>query len=52
MKLEFTHLVKVDNADSVNISLALLPPVKDVFWCPEHTLTMKNVEVAIYGTKR
>ena len=52
MKLEFTHLVKVDNADSVNISLALLPPIKDVYWCPEHTLTMKNVEVTIYGTKR
>ncbi|MGN0033976.1 MAG: LTA synthase family protein [Candidatus Limimorpha sp.] len=51
MRLEFTHLVKVNDTDSLNITLSLMPPIKDIFWCPEHTLTMKNVEIQIYGAK-
>ena len=50
-KLEFTKFISVNNSRNVKFKIFMLPPHKDELWNPEHTVTLKNVNINILGLK-
>lgn len=48
-KLNVTKIISVNNSDSFELKVYLLPTTKDDLWNPEHTVTLKNVNVNVLG---
>ena len=49
VKLEFTKVFNVKGFDSSNIEIYLKPSEKDYMWNPEHSVTLKNINIMILG---
>ncbi len=46
-KLEVSNIISVNNSEKTHLEIYLLPAVWDSFWDPEHTVTLRNVEVKV-----
>lgn len=49
IKLEFTKVFSVKDFDDNNFEIYLKPTDKDYLWNPEHSVTLKNINVKILG---
>ncbi len=49
VKLEFTKVFNVKGFDSSDIEIYLKPTEKDYMWNPEHSVTLKNINIMILG---
>ena len=49
--LELSKLISTENSDDAKLKLYMLPTHKDEMWNPEHTITMKNVEVKVFDVR-
>lgn len=45
---ELSKLVSIEDAGDIELKVYMLPTHKDKMWNPEHTITMKNVEVRVF----
>lgn len=51
LRFELSKLISTENSDDVELKLNLFPTHKDEMWDPEHTITMKNVEVKVFDVR-
>lgn len=49
IKLEFTRVFSVKDFDDINFEIYLKPTAIDYLWNPEHSVTLKNINVKILG---
>ena len=49
IKLEFTRVFSVKDFDDNNFEIYLKPTAIDYLWNPEHSVTLKNINVKILG---
>lgn len=50
-KMEFSKVFHVDGSDKHKFEIYLKPTYKDDFWDPEHSVTLKNINIQILGSK-
>ena len=50
-KMELSNVISVNNSDEFDIKIYLMPTHKDNLWNPDHTVTLKNVEIELFGLK-
>jgi len=50
VKLEFTKVFNVKGFESSNIEIYLKPTEKDYMWNPEHSVTLKNINIIVLGS--
>ena len=50
-KLELTKVISVNNSKDFELKVYMIPTHKDEMWDPEHTVTLKNVEIELFGLK-
>ena len=48
-KLEFTKVFNVKDFKDINLEIYLRPTEKDYLWKPEHSVTLKNINIKILG---
>lgn len=51
MKLEITKTFSVKDFDSSNLDIYMKPTFKDYFWNPDHSVTLKNINIAISASE-
>ena len=50
MKMEFIKTISVKNLEENKLNIYLKPTHTDGYWNPEHTITLKNINVSILGS--
>ncbi|MBR6437893.1 MAG: sulfatase-like hydrolase/transferase [Bacteroidales bacterium] len=50
-KMELTKIISVNNSNGFELKVYMIPTHKDEMWDPEHTVTLKNVNINILGLK-
>ena len=48
-KLEFTKVFNVTDFKNISIEMYLKPTEKDYLWNPEHSVTLKNINIKVLG---
>ena len=48
-KFEFTKVFNVKDFKNINFEIYLKPTEKDYLWQPEHSVTLKNINIKILG---
>ena len=48
-KLEFTKVFNVKDFKDINLEIYLRPTEKDYLWKPEHSVTLKDINIKILG---
>lgn len=51
-KLSLTKVVSTNDSDEYEIKLRLLPTHKDELWNPNHSVTLKNTKINLWGVKK
>ena len=49
-KLEFTKVFNIKDFKNISIEMYLKPTEKDYMWNPEHSVTLKNINIKILGS--
>ena len=48
-KLQMSKIISINESNNIELTIFLLPTYKDDLWNPEHTVTLKNVEIEFFG---